>query len=125
MKTKRILVIDDEPSITRTIKANLEHTGAYSVRTENQASRALTTARNFHPDLIFLDVMMPEIDGGHLAAQIKSGPEFKDVPVIFLTGIVSQEETISNGGMIAGHYFIAKPASLPELTNCIEEFTGK
>ena len=125
MKTKRILVIDDEPSITRTIKVTLERSGAYSVHAENHASRALETARHFHPDVIFLDVMMPEIDGGHLAAQIKSDPEFQSVPVVFLTAIVTREETTANGATIAGHFFIAKPASLVALTKCIEEFTGE
>ena len=123
MKTKRILVIDDEPSITRTMKVNLERAGAYSVRAENHASHALETARHFHPNIIFLDVMMPEIDGGHLAAQIKSDPEFKSVPVVFLTAIVSRQETTANGATIGGHFFIAKPASLVALTKCIEEFT--
>jgi len=123
MKTKRILVVDDEPSITRTMKLNLERSGAYSVCTENHADRALETARRFQPNLIFLDVMMPEIDGGHLAAQIGSDRSFKGVPVIFLTAIVSEKETTANGKMIAGHFFLAKPASLAALTRCIEEFT--
>jgi len=123
MKTKRILVVDDEPSITRTMKLNLERSGAYSVCTENHADRALETARRFQPNLIFLDVMMPEIDGGHLAAQIGSDRSFGGVPVIFLTAIVSEKETTANGKMIAGHFFLAKPASLAALTQCIEEFT--
>jgi CheY-like chemotaxis protein len=124
MKTKRILVIDDEPSITSTMKVNLERSGAYSVRTENHASRTLETARHFQPDIILLDVMMPEIDGGYLAAQLEADPELKSVPVIFLTAIISREEAIANGGMIAGHFFIAKPASCEVVTKCIEEFTG-
>jgi len=123
MKTKRILVIDDEPSITRTMKLNLERSGAYSVCTENHADRALETARRFQPNLIFLDVMMPEIDGGHLAAQIGSDRSFKDVPVIFLTAIVSEKEPPANAKMIAGHFFLAKPASLAALTRCIKQFT--
>jgi CheY-like chemotaxis protein len=69
--------------------------------------------------------MMPEIDGGHLAAQIKSHPEFKSVPIVFLTAIVSRAETTANGTTIAGHFFIAKPASLTALTKCVEEFTGE
>jgi CheY-like chemotaxis protein len=81
MKTKRILVIDDEPSITRTMKLNLERSGAYSVCTENHADRALETARRFQPNLIFLDVMMPEIDGGHLAAQIGPTGVLKAYPL--------------------------------------------
>jgi two-component system, OmpR family, response regulator len=125
MKTKRILVIDDEASITRTMKASLERSGDYSVCTENHASRALETARHFHPDLVFLDVMMPEIDGGHLAAQIKSDPELKSVPVVFLTALVTPEKTTANGAMISGHFFIAKPANLSALTSSIEKFTTK
>jgi CheY-like chemotaxis protein len=125
MKTKRILVIDDEPGITRTMKMNLERSGAYSVCAENHADRALETARRFRPDLIFLDVMMPEIDGGHLAAQIGSDRDFRSTPVIFLTAVVSEKETTANGKMIAGHFFLAKPASLAALTHCIEEFTGE
>jgi CheY-like chemotaxis protein len=124
MKAKRILLIDDEPSITRTMKVNLERSGAYRVCAVNHASRALATARRFHPDLIFLDVMMPEMDGGHLAAQIRSDQEFKSIPVVFLTAIISQAETSADGAMIAGHFFIAKPATLPALTRCIEEFTN-
>ena len=123
MKPKRILVIDDEPSITRTMKVNLERSGAYSVCAENHANRALETARHFQPDLIFLDVMMPELDGGHLAAQFGSDREFKSVPVIFLTAIVSEKETTTNGKMIGGHFFLAKPAGLAALIRCIEEFT--
>ena len=103
---------------------NLERSGAYSVCTENHAGHALETARHFQPNLIFLDVMMPEIDAGHLAAQLKFDPELKSVPVVFLTAIVSPEETTANGAMIAGHFFIAKPASLAALTKCIEERTG-
>ena len=123
MKSKRILLIDDEPSTTSTMKVNLERSGTYSVRTENRAGHALETARRFHPDIIFLDVMMPEIDGGHLAAQMKSDPDLKSVPVVFLTALVSPEETTAGGAMIAGHFFIAKPASLAALTGCVEKFT--
>ncbi|MEP6809920.1 MAG: response regulator, partial [Chthoniobacterales bacterium] len=61
MKTKRILLIDDEPNVTHPMKVSLEHSGAYLVHEENHASQALETARRFQPDLIFLDVMMPEI----------------------------------------------------------------
>ena len=51
--------------------------------------------------------MVPEIDGDHLAAQLKFDPELKSMPVVFLTAIVSREETTVNGAMIAGHFFIA------------------
>jgi two-component system, OmpR family, response regulator len=123
MRTKRILLIDDEASITRTMKVNLERTGAYSVRTENRPDHALITAREFQPDIVFLDVMMPKLDGGGVAAQFKAEPTLKKVPLIFLTAIVSKKETGENGAVIGGQMFIAKPLSLEALKHCIEEHT--
>ena len=124
MKTKRILIIDDEPSITRTVKVNLERTGAYAVRAENHSDRALATARQFQPDLIFLDVMMPEMDGGAVAEQFHAGPDMKKVPLIFLTAIVTRQETGVHGANIGGQTFIPKPLNLSSLTKCIEEHTA-
>ena len=124
MNPKRILVIDDEPAITRTMKVNLERNGAYSVRTENHAVSALTTARQFQPDLIFLDVMMPGMDGGEVAVQLKEDPDLKNVPVVFLTAIVSRKEAGVEGKYIGGHEFMAKPLNLAALTKCIHERLG-
>jgi two-component system OmpR family response regulator len=123
MEKKRIFVIDDEPSITRTMKVNLERTGDYTVGAENHASRGLAAAREFRPDLILLDVMMPEIDGGEVAAQIQSDPALQHVPVVFLTAIVSAKETGGQYLERGGQTFLAKPVSLETLIQCIEENT--
>ena len=90
MEAKRILVIDDEPSMTRMIRLNLEMTKRYQVREENNAMHALAAAREFKPDLILLDVIMPGMDGGELARRIKTDPTLSLVPVIFLTGTVTK-----------------------------------
>jgi CheY-like chemotaxis protein len=71
LEKKRILVVDDEPSITRLLKLNLEETNRYVVRTENDAKAALASAEVFQPDLILLDVMMPDLDGGQLASRLQ------------------------------------------------------
>jgi CheY-like chemotaxis protein len=123
MAKKRILVIDDEPSVTRTMKVNLERTGAYTVGTENQAAHAPATAREFKPDLIFLDVMMPDKDGGEVAAEIQSDPALQHVPVVFLTAIVSKKETGGEPLDSGGQTFLAKPVDLHVLVQCIEENT--
>ena len=65
---KRILIVDDEGSITRLLKLNLEQTGDYEVATENVSKAALAAAEAFRPDLMLLDVMMPGLDGGALAS---------------------------------------------------------
>jgi len=123
MAKKRILVIDDEASITRTMKVNLERTGAYTVRTENQGGQGLTAAREFKPDLILLDVMMPDVDGGEVATQIESDPALKHVPIVFLTAIVTKEEAGRDGQEIGRHFFLAKPVNLETLIRCIEANT--
>jgi CheY-like chemotaxis protein len=74
MNTKRILVVDDEPSVTRTLKLNLEDTLRYKVRTENDATHAVAAAREFHPDLILLDVIMPGLDGCDVSVRIHTDP---------------------------------------------------
>jgi len=68
---KRILVVDDDPKITRQIRFNLELTGEFQVQEENRATHALIAARGFLPDLILLDVIMPGIEGGDLASEIR------------------------------------------------------
>ncbi len=121
MAKKRIFMIDDEPSITRTTKVNLERTGQYTVETENHALRAVAAARAFQPDLILLDVMMPETDGAELATEIRADPALQHVPIVFLTAIVSPEETGGQYVESGGQTFLAKPVSLDALIRCIEE----
>jgi two-component system, OmpR family, response regulator len=121
MPKKRILIIDDEASVTRSIKLNLEVLGTYEVRAENQARHALRTAREFRPDLILLDVMMPEMDGGAVAAELQADPQLKTTPIVFLTAIVSKEETKGHEAVIGGFSYLAKPVNLTELTRCIEQ----
>jgi two-component system OmpR family response regulator len=125
MVKKRILVVDDEAGMTRMLKRNLESTGKYQVRTENSGSAAVTGAREFHPDLILLDVMMPGVDGGEVAAQLKEDTALQNIPVVFLTAIVKQEETAPTGSSIGGYDYLAKPVKLEDLVACIEKHIGK
>src|SRR6266498_4689477 len=89
---KRILIIDDEASFARIVKLNLEKTGTFEVRVENKAAYAVPAAREFKPDLILLDVIMPSMDGGDVANQIKRDRNLKGTPIIFLTATVSKRE---------------------------------
>ena len=119
MNRKRILVIDDEPSITRGIMLNLDALGTYEVRQENSARAAVQSAREFRPDLILLDVMMPEMDGGEVAARLREVPELKDTQILFLTAIVSHEETEGGEAYIGGEDYLAKPVDLAILVRAI------
>ncbi|MBI4410966.1 MAG: response regulator [Deltaproteobacteria bacterium] len=124
MERKRILVVDDEERFAKFVKAALERTGAYEVRTETEAKRALATALAFKPDLIFMDVAMPELDGGDVAAQLSEKPTLKGVPIIFLTGAASSHEVSEGGGVIGGREFLAKPVSISDLTAAVERHLG-
>jgi CheY-like chemotaxis protein len=117
---KRILMVDDEPALTRMAKLNLERTGNYEVRTENQGSKAIAAAKEFKPDLIFLDVMMPDMSGDEVAAQLKEDPLLANIKFIFMTAIVTKEETGDLGANIGGNIFLAKPVKTDELIATIE-----
>lgn len=118
--SKRILVVDDEPSVTRSLKLNLETDSEYEVRTENEAASVVPAARAFRPHLILLDVMMPGMDGGEVAAQLAADAALRDIPVVFLTAIVSNEETGGHELQTGGHTFIAKPVDIATLKQSIE-----
>ena len=121
MNTKHILVVDDEPGVTRSLKINLESAGSYEVTTENHPAQVLATARRVRPDLILLDVMMPGVDGGNVAASIEADPLLRKTPVIFLTALVSNEETKGHEMEAGDHTFIAKPVDMAELKQSIED----
>ena len=121
MCMKRILVVDDEPSVTRNLKLNLESSGGYDVFAENHATNALTAARIFRPDLVLLDVIMPGMDGGEVAARLRKDPLLRDTPVIFLTALVSNEETDGHEIVSGGETFLAKPVDIGELKKTLED----
>jgi two-component system, OmpR family, response regulator len=125
MTKKKILVVDDEGGLTRMLKRNLEATNRYVVRTENSSANAIPAAHEFLPDLILLDVMMPGLDGGEVAAKIKEDKKLSHIPIVFLSAIVKKEETQPTGGNIGGFTFLAKPVKLDDLITCIENHLGK
>ena len=117
---RRILIVDDDRDSTHLIKILLEKISHYLVLEENDAAKAHESARDFRPDLILLDIMMPQIDGGDIAAQIDADPGLQRTPIIFLTALVTKTEAKA-GLHIQGHPALAKPIDIPELINRIEE----
>ena len=122
---RRILVVDDEPGVARNLKLNLESDGEYEVQAESHAGNAIGAARSFLPDLILLDVMMPGDDGGDVAGRLRADPLLRDTPIIFLTAIVTNEETDGHEIVKGAQTFLAKPVDLGELKKSIEEHLRK
>ena len=115
---KRILLVDDEEGFTRLVQVNLERTGRYIVRGENDATKAVETAAEFQPDLILLDLVMPKMDGPHLGRLIQGDPRLKETRIMFLTGSIASNTTGSTeiGGIVA----LSKPIGTIELMEAIE-----
>src|SRR5882672_430866 len=125
MAKKKILLVDDEKSFTNLLKLNLEETGAYEVRVENWAEDAFNAAREFMPDLVLLDIIMPRLPGGNVAAQIKDDPKLKDTPIVFLTAAVRPHQIEENEGIICDFPCLAKPATVDEVIATIEKHVKK
>jgi len=125
MSKKRILLVDDEKSFTNLLKLNLEDTGQYDVRVENWAEDALTAAREFKPDLILLDIIMPRLPGGNVAALIKEDADLKSTPIVFLTAAVRKHQVEENDGIICDHPCLAKPATVEMVIDMIEKHARK
>jgi CheY-like chemotaxis protein len=98
------------------VKLNLEKTGRYEVLTSTNGSTGLIIASMELPDLILIDIIMPEMNGGHLAGLLLDTPKTKNIPVLFITAIASRSEVQSQEGAIGGRKFIAKPVTPEELT---------
>jgi CheY-like chemotaxis protein len=120
MTKRRILLVDDEGTVTRTLKLYLEGTGKFDVRAENRGRDAVKAARDFKPDLMLLDVIMPDIDGSEVAELMQQDQELKTIPIVFLTALVSKAEVGSTGTDIGGHPFLAKPIDPERVVECIE-----
>lgn len=122
---KRVLLVDDEKSFTNLLKLNLEDTGNYEVRVENWPEDAVGAARDFKPDIILLDIIMPRLPGGNVAALIKEDPGLKNTPIVFLTAAVRKHQVEENDGIICDHPCLAKPATVEMVIDMIEKHARK
>ena len=112
----KILIVDDEKDFCFFVHKNLMHTEKFDVLIANNGKEGLKLAKSERPDLILLDLVMPDISGEDVAAQLANMPETKNIPVTFLTALVTRGD--AGGGVlkiIGNKYFIAKPVRTHEL----------
>lgn len=117
---KRIVIIDDDVSLSSMSKVMLEEIGHYEVEVCNRGAEALEVIRAKKPDLILLDVVMPDVDGPEVAGQLRADRELSAIPVIFMTSLVSSEE--AHEPAIGGYPFISKPISGEALVKRVHDF---
>ena len=109
----RVLVVDDESDVTELLQYRLEQEG-YRVATLNDPLGFVVKVREFEPDLMLLDIMMPELSGIQLCRIVRADPSMKDIPVIFLSARGEVEDRIK--GLEAGaEDYVSKPFNINEL----------
>jgi two-component system phosphate regulon response regulator PhoB len=112
-KPRKILVVDDEADVTDLVAYHLKAKG-YQVETLNDPNRSVGTARSLVPDLVILDVMMPDLTGIQICRMLRADPKLRKVPVIFLTAKAEESDRIQ-GLEIGADDYISKPFSTKEL----------
>lgn len=110
---KKILVIDDEPDLRELVRVNLDQAG-YGVETASSGREALQALRCSTPDLVVLDLMLPDISGTELCRKIRSDPALADIPVIMLTAKAAEIDRVVGFELGADDY-VTKPFSPREL----------
>ncbi len=112
-----VLVIDDEPQITEIIDAFLTNAG-HNVIVSNRASEGLRKAKEIKPDVILLDIMMPEMDGYDLCNALKNDRATAKIPIVFLTG-KDRNDDMGKSFKVGGDMFIKKPFSCERLLEIV------
>lgn len=109
MKQHKVLVVDDEPFICRSLSFVLRKE-KYEVLEARNGEEALEAIRSHRPDLVFLDVMMPKINGFEVTERVKSDPELKNTKIILLTA-KGQDSDRETGGRLGADDYMTKPFS--------------
>lgn len=121
--SKKILVVDDEPDIAQTVALALELSG-YEVRTSNSGSEALAIIRDYSPDLVIIDMVLPGMSGKDVARWIKGREKYKHIPVILITALAQKNEEDSFKEKEIDYYLI-KPFDLDHLEAKVREFLDR
>ena len=120
MSKRRVLVVDDDVNLSRLAGMILESSGKYEVMVVNQPKCALAAALQFQAEAMLLDVDMPGLSGGDLASEAAMDSRLRDVPVLFLTGLVRHDETREGPIESGGRPFLAKPVDSEQLLDALD-----
>ena len=123
MKKKKILIVDDEETLLIGLEVILSNAG-YDVLKAGSGKEALTTAKSQLPDLIMLDIRMPDMDGDKIADFLKNDEATRKIPIVYQTCLVDKDEVEDGhvlGSKIGNQYFIAKPYDKDEILCVVKQ----
>ncbi len=121
MTHKKILVVDDEPDLLKMVKLRLE-ANEFEVFTASDGAEGIIKARDCKPDLIIVDVLMPNLDGCAFVQELKKISEIRSIPVIIFTARPDLQDLFKKEGI---DYYIIKPYQPDEFLGKIKEILGK
>ena len=115
---RKILIVDDDVEIVELLFDVLERDGRFEVKTASSGYEAGLVTEKFRPELILLDYMLPDVNGNIVCQTIKGNPEFENIKIIIVSGVVKQDE-IAQLLKSGAEDFIRKPFDIAELTDKI------
>lgn len=117
----RVLMIDDQPESLQSVKDHLESRGRFDLTIIDSPVAGIEMAPRMQPDIIFVDMMMPVLDGEDVSLELSRNPSLENVPIIILSELLSGDETGTDGFIrCGGRFMMPKPASPPRIVDCID-----
>ena len=119
---KQVLIVDDEPNIVTSLKFILERDG-FAVQTRDNGKDALELIGKIHPNLLILDVMLPDMDGFEILRQLRSDQSTQSLPVLMLTA-KGQREDRNNAIKFGADLFITKPFANEDVISAVRQLAS-
>ncbi|NLT67579.1 MAG: response regulator [Acidobacteria bacterium] len=113
---RKILIVDDNRTMRKALELKLSSYG-YRIVTAGDGKEGLEIAARELPDLIISDVDMPVMDGGEMVSKLRASGRTSDIPVIFLTGLITKDENATES--TSQTIYLSKKSSIPELLNAV------
>lgn len=120
----KVLVADDHPRVLEVVSRILSAAG-HQVLTAIDGEEALRRIYETHPDLVLLDIRMPRKDGSTVAQELRGDPSTRDIPVVFLTGLIRASEAAHRGSRSGANLFLAKPFDANDLLRMVDLATHR
>ncbi len=117
---RKVLVVDDDPEIVELFVDVLERDGRFEVKTAGTGYEAGILTHEFHPDLVILDYMLPDVNGNVVCQTIRANPAFQHMKIIIVSGVVNQEE-IESLLKAGADDFVKKPFNIEKLIERVGE----
>ena len=121
---RKVLIADDEEGVRALVEATLANDGTIKIYTAEDGQQALDIARDVRPDVIFLDVMMPRLNGFEVCQVLKSDPATRDIKIVMLTGLAQNPDGHMAVGEDQADDYLLKPFSPVELFRKFEDMVG-